>query len=169
MSMKATNIFFRICLMSHIVSRSFPVPFSDTNGHACPTWRATIVSFFFQYRIQAGQYEDAHLLLNDLLKLEEESLGARTDKLADIYQLMSKTKSEVRVTRSICELMIAWHLSRLHDVVTCCVEFRDFFDCGTMMLHYLMWTLRLLFSGCKELQLRDNGSTGTGQGNRWIL
>lgn len=46
-------------------------------------------------RIQAGQYEDAHVLLNDLLKLEEESLGARTDKLADIYQLMSKTKSEV--------------------------------------------------------------------------
>ena len=46
-------------------------------------------------RIQAGQYEDAHELLNDLLKLEEESLGARTDKLADIYQLMSKTKSEV--------------------------------------------------------------------------
>ena len=34
-------------------------------------------------------------MLNDLLKLEEESLGARTDKLADIYQLMSKTKSEV--------------------------------------------------------------------------
>lgn len=45
--------------------------------------------------IQAGQYEDAHLLLNDLLNLEEESLGARTDKMADIYQLMSKTKSEV--------------------------------------------------------------------------
>lgn len=47
------------------------------------------------FLIQAGQYEDAHELLNDLLKLEEESLGARTDKLADIYQLMSKTKSEV--------------------------------------------------------------------------
>lgn len=45
-------------------------------------------------RIQAGQYKDAHEMLNDLLKLEEESLGARTDKLADIYQLMSKTKSE---------------------------------------------------------------------------
>ena len=43
--------------------------------------------------------------MNDLLKLEEESLGARTDKLADIYQLMSKTKSEVmystRMTPSI--------------------------------------------------------------------
>ena len=43
--------------------------------------------------------------MNDLLKLEEESLGARTDKLADIYQLMSKTKSEVmyntRITPSI--------------------------------------------------------------------
>ena len=50
---------------------------------------------FFGCRIQAGQYQDAHELLNDLLKLEEESLGARTDKLADIYQLMSKTKSEV--------------------------------------------------------------------------
>lgn len=47
------------------------------------------------FRIQAGQYNDAHEMLNDLLKLEEESLGARTDKLADIYQLMSKTKSEV--------------------------------------------------------------------------
>lgn len=47
------------------------------------------------FLIQAGQYKDAHELLNDLLKLEEESLGARTDKLADIYQLMSKTKSEV--------------------------------------------------------------------------
>ena len=48
-------------------------------------------------RIQAGQYSDAHEMLNDLLKLEEESLGARTDKLADIYQLMSKTKSEVTI------------------------------------------------------------------------
>lgn len=47
------------------------------------------------FRIQAGQYNDAHEMLNDLLKLEEESLGARTDKLADIYQHMSKTKSEV--------------------------------------------------------------------------
>ncbi|XP_073234620.1 TPR repeat-containing protein DDB_G0287407-like isoform X1 [Porites lutea] len=47
------------------------------------------------FLIQAGQYNDAHEMLNDLLKLEEESLGARTDKLADIYQLMSKTKSEV--------------------------------------------------------------------------
>ena len=46
-------------------------------------------------RIQAGQYKDAHDLLNDLLKIEEENLGARTDKMADIYQLMSKTKSEV--------------------------------------------------------------------------
>lgn len=51
----------------------------------------------FVSRIQAGQYSDAHEMLNDLLKLEEESLGARTDKLADIYQLMSKTKSEVTI------------------------------------------------------------------------
>lgn len=55
----------------------------------------------FQSRIQAGQYQDAHELLNDLLKLEEESLGARTDKLADIYQLMSKTKSEVMTRPSV--------------------------------------------------------------------
>lgn len=169
MSTKATNIFLesvwcRISLVAPFQSLSA----IQTDMHVQHEEQRLFL-FFFQYRIQAGQYEDAHLLLNDLLKLEEESLGARTDKLADIYQLMSKTKSEVRVTRSICELMIAWHLSRLHDVVTCCVEFRDFFDCGTMMLHNLAWTLRLLFSGCKELQLRDNGSTGTGQGNRWIL
>ena len=50
---------------------------------------------FIVFRIQAGQYSDAHDLLTELLKLEEESLGARTHKLADIYQLMSKTKSEV--------------------------------------------------------------------------
>lgn len=53
------------------------------------------IEMVVMFLIQAGQYSDAHEMLNDLLKLEEESLGARTDKLADIYQLMSKTKSEV--------------------------------------------------------------------------
>ncbi|XP_074616453.1 TPR repeat-containing protein DDB_G0287407-like [Acropora palmata] len=53
------------------------------------------IEMVVMFLIQAGQYSDAHEMLNELLKLEEESLGARTDKLADIYQLMSKTKSEV--------------------------------------------------------------------------
>lgn len=43
-------------------------------------------------------------MLNDLLKLEEESLGARTHKLADIYQLMSKTKSEVTTSSEPSQL-----------------------------------------------------------------
>ena len=47
-------------------------------------------------RIQCGQYEDSYELLSEVLKIEEGSLGARTDELADIYQLMAKTKSEVR-------------------------------------------------------------------------
>lgn len=64
------------------------------------------------FRIQAGQYNDAHEMLNDLLKLEEESLGARTDKLADIYQLMSKTKSEViALTLSLFFLFRLWEKS----------------------------------------------------------
>ena len=50
----------------------------------------------FVCRIQCGQYEDSYELLSELLKIEEGSLGARTDELADIYQLMAKTKSEVR-------------------------------------------------------------------------
>lgn len=63
----------------------------------------------FVVRIQAGQYTDAHEMLNDLLKLEEESLGARTDKLADIYQLMSKTKSEASPFSTILPIRV--HLS----------------------------------------------------------
>ena len=60
----------------------------------------------FVIRIQAGQYNDAHEMLNDLLKLEEESLGARTDKLADIYQLMSKTKSEASPFSTILQIRV---------------------------------------------------------------
>ena len=50
------------------------------------------------YRIQAGQYEDAYKLLEERLEIEEEQLGKRGDELADIYQLMGKCKSEVRIS-----------------------------------------------------------------------
>lgn len=50
-----------------------------------------------QYRIQAGQYKESLELLEELRKIEEEQMGARTEKMAEIYQLMSKTKSEVFV------------------------------------------------------------------------
>ena len=46
-------------------------------------------------RIQAGQYKESLELLEELRKIEEEQMGARTEKMAEIYQLMSKTKSEV--------------------------------------------------------------------------
>ena len=53
-----------------------------------------MISFF--PRIQAGQYQDAYAMLEERLELEEKQLGMRVDELADIYQLMSKCKSEVR-------------------------------------------------------------------------
>ena len=46
-------------------------------------------------RIQAGQYKESLELLEELRKIEEEQMGGRTEKMAEIYQLMSKTKSEV--------------------------------------------------------------------------
>jgi len=47
------------------------------------------------FLIQAGQYGDAYMLLEERLKIEEEQLGMRAEELADIYQLMGKCKSEV--------------------------------------------------------------------------
>ncbi|KXJ08695.1 hypothetical protein AC249_AIPGENE19769 [Exaiptasia diaphana] len=47
------------------------------------------------FLIQAGQYEDSYKLLQELLEIEEKQLGARAAKLAEIYHLMAKTKSEI--------------------------------------------------------------------------
>ncbi|XP_028414822.1 telomerase protein component 1-like isoform X3 [Dendronephthya gigantea] len=47
------------------------------------------------FLIQAGQYKESLELLEELRKIEEEQMGARTEKMAEIYQLMSKTKSEI--------------------------------------------------------------------------
>ena len=53
------------------------------------------LTIFFPCRIQAGQYKESLELLEELRKIEEEQMGGRTEKMAEIYQLMSKTKSEV--------------------------------------------------------------------------
>ena len=47
------------------------------------------------FRIQCGQYKESFELLEQLRDIEEKGLGARAANMADIYQLMAKTKSEV--------------------------------------------------------------------------
>ncbi|XP_066925783.1 telomerase protein component 1-like isoform X2 [Clytia hemisphaerica] len=47
------------------------------------------------FLIQAGQYEEAYVILEERVKIELEQLGERPDELADIYQAMAKCKSEV--------------------------------------------------------------------------
>ena len=47
------------------------------------------------FRIQCGQYKESFELLEQLRDIEEKCLGARAANMADIYQLMAKTKSEV--------------------------------------------------------------------------
>ncbi|XP_057298336.1 TPR repeat-containing protein DDB_G0287407-like [Hydractinia symbiolongicarpus] len=47
------------------------------------------------FLIQAGQYSVALSLLEERLQYEKDQLGERTEKLADIYQLMTLCKSEV--------------------------------------------------------------------------
>eukprot|EP00794_Sanderia_malayensis_P003244 gene3244-3725_t len=46
------------------------------------------------FLIRAGQYDDAYKLLEERRKIEEEHLGSRPDKVAEIYHLMAKSKSE---------------------------------------------------------------------------
>ena len=53
------------------------------------------LNFILYFRIQAGQYNESLELLEELRKIEEEKMGGRPEKMAEIYQLMSKTKSEV--------------------------------------------------------------------------
>lgn len=53
-----------------------------------------ITQIFFS--IQAGQYSVALSLLEERLQYEKDQLGERTEKLADIHQLMALCKSEVR-------------------------------------------------------------------------
>ena len=50
-------------------------------------------------RIQAGQYNEATLILEERVELEENQLGSRPDELADVYQMMAKCKSEVSYIR----------------------------------------------------------------------
>nr|XP_047125336.1 TPR repeat-containing protein DDB_G0287407 [Hydra vulgaris]XP_047125337.1 TPR repeat-containing protein DDB_G0287407 [Hydra vulgaris] len=47
------------------------------------------------FLIQAGQYSEATLILEERVELEEKQLGSRPDELADVYQMMAKCKSEV--------------------------------------------------------------------------
>ena len=56
------------------------------------------MSLFFS-RIQAGQYTDALEILEERRTIEEEELGSRPGEMADIYELMSKCKSEVRIVK----------------------------------------------------------------------
>ena len=46
-------------------------------------------------RLQTGQLKTAYTLLEERLEMEEKQLGMRDEDMADIYQLMSKCKSEV--------------------------------------------------------------------------
>ncbi|XP_048581022.1 TPR repeat-containing protein DDB_G0287407 isoform X2 [Nematostella vectensis] len=47
------------------------------------------------FLIQAGQYSESYEMLKERLEIEEKQLGARTEHLANIYHLMTKTKSEI--------------------------------------------------------------------------
>ena len=55
---------------------------------------------FLSLRIQVGQYTLSVELLKKMAVLEEKKLGKRPDQMADIYQLLAKSKSEVSYTLS---------------------------------------------------------------------
>ena len=52
--------------------------------------------FVHQIRCCAGQYKEAETFLSESIKLEENVLGARKNKMADLFQLLTDIKSEVR-------------------------------------------------------------------------
>lgn len=63
------------------------------------------IAFLLVFRIQAGQYTEAYAILEERVNHELNDLGSRADELADIYQLMAKCKSEVRLncfTKQCC-------------------------------------------------------------------
>ena len=68
-------------------------------------WIHLIFSLF--NRIQAGQLKDAYALLEERLEMEEKQLGMRVEDLADIYNIMSKCKSEVST------LQVSWRMSKI--------------------------------------------------------
>ena len=50
----------------------------------------------FSCRSLAGEYSDAFGLLEESQRIEEQELGARPDRMADLLYSLADTKSEVR-------------------------------------------------------------------------
>ncbi|XP_065653579.1 TPR repeat-containing protein DDB_G0287407-like isoform X2 [Hydra vulgaris] len=69
------------------------------------------------FLVQAGQYKEAILILEERVELEENQLGLRPDELADVYQMIAKCKSEQ--VKNVAYIMMA-QLNDHKEVVEMC-------------------------------------------------
>ena len=65
-----------------------------------------IICYFFLHSMQAGQYEEALTLVKKIIDTESKELGARPEKLADLYGLASAIYLEVYLV----QFLVQWYI-----------------------------------------------------------